>query len=252
MTTKPRDNNPHGGQSGKPTEHHGSSPVELAAINETLIAFAKKYDENNEKHPGRDWWKFILEIVAVVGVGVYTAITGGILIAALYQLSDSNTQIGIMKDGEQRQLRAYVGPSPGDVEDFGVDDKERVKMIRKNYGLTPAYEVGFTTLGTLIVKPAGSPFDINTGGCGTPKVVNLATMFPSVELPLTLRTVGPAVKPDDVALVRDEKAQFVYFGSVCYRDAFGITHYTNYCFMYKGLSMTAKDADVCLTHNDSN
>ena len=39
--------------------------------------------------------------------------------------------------------------------------------------------------------------------------------------------------------------------TVCSRDAFGASHFTNYCWMYKGTSMTAKDAEGCLGHNDS-
>ena len=53
-------------------------------------------------------------------------------------------------------------------------------------------------------------------------------------------------------MVKSGLKQFVYWGDICYHDAFGGSHYTRYCFMYKGLSMTAKDADGCLGYNDSN
>src|SRR3954451_10924793 len=41
-------------------------------------------------------------------------------------------QAWIANDSEKRQLRAYVGMTPGDVEDFGVVNKQRVRFVRKN------------------------------------------------------------------------------------------------------------------------
>jgi hypothetical protein len=54
-----RDNQPrHGGHPEKPAGTHNNSPEELAAINQTLIALSKKYDEANEKDPGRERWNY--------------------------------------------------------------------------------------------------------------------------------------------------------------------------------------------------
>ena len=148
MSKEPRDQKPHGGQPNKPADHHGSSPVELAAINETLLAFAKKYDENNKKSPRRDWWQFVLEIAAVVGVAAYTVITGGLFVASLYQLSASGDQLKIsqdqlkvMQDTEIRQLRAYVHITGGTITVAGNPSGPLDVTIRpgvKVFGQTPA------------------------------------------------------------------------------------------------------------------
>ena len=44
---------------------------------------------------------------------------------------------------------------------------------------------------------------------------------------------------------------FVYYGTLCYHDAFKVPHYTDFCYMYHGKSMTAADANACLGHNNS-
>jgi hypothetical protein len=155
--------------------------------------------------------------------------------------------------------------NPGDIEDFGISGKQRIKFIRKNYGATPAYEVGFSKIGLSIISE-GEPIDTGASDCGTPPAITgQITMFPTVELPwnviigkspdITPQSVaklGGLFTPEQVQLVKSGDRRFVYWGTVCYQDTFKALHFTNYCWMYKGSSMTARDADACLTHNDSN
>jgi hypothetical protein len=129
-----------------------------------------------------------------------------------------------MQDTEHRQLRAYVGMAPGDVEDFGVAGKQRIKFVRKNYGGTPAYNVGFSQIGLSIVKYGEA---INTGdtGCGNPVVAGQITMFPTVELPWNViigknTDVDPAsakklaaFTPEQIQLVKSGDLIFVYWGT---------------------------------------
>ena len=66
---------------------------------------------------------------------------------------------------------------------------------------------------------------------------------------LTLTNNFPTPQLD---MVRNDSGMIlIIYGTLCYRDAWARSHYTNYCFIYKGRSMSAKDADWCLTHNDS-
>ena len=76
-------------------------------------------------------------------------------------------------------------------------------------------------------------------------------MFPNMELPLNLRIWGNWSQ-QQLNLVTSREFVLVYWGTLCYGDAFGTPHYTNFCWMYQGDSMTARDADGCLAHNDSN
>jgi hypothetical protein len=137
------------------------------------------------------------------------------------------------KHSNERQLRAYVGFAPGDVEDFGIAAKQRVRFGRKNYGLTPAYNVGQSTVGFSIIKQGDNVDTSKEDSCGSPKIQGLVTMFPSADLPWTV-TIDPKLFDSQlVQLVKTGDRLFVYWGNVCYHDTFGNPHYTNYCWMYK-------------------
>jgi hypothetical protein len=154
----------------------------------------------------------------------------------------------IARDAEHRELRAYIGIIPGGVENFGQPG-QRAIFIRKNYGATPAYDVGFSE-GGFIIQAVGARLPAAPKGCVAPGMP-LITMFPGAELPLTINFEG-RFTGEAILSVLAGKSVLIYFGNACYHDAFGSVHYTNYCWMYKGASTTAKDADACLGYNDSN
>jgi hypothetical protein len=131
------------------------------------------------------------------------------------------------------------------------------------FGSTPAYDVGYSKLGFSIIK-VGDRIDFGISGCAAPSIPGQVTMFPTTELPWTVTLGDPklvtqqsvdklaeAFTSPEVQLVKSGDRQFVYWGTVCYRDAFNKPHFTNYCWMYRGASMTARDAEGCLQHNDS-
>jgi hypothetical protein len=265
MSNNHRNRQQHSSHSGGPaTAHHGSTAEETAALNETLKSFSEKYHEDDPKKSRRERIKFRLEIALGVGVALNIALTIGLLVAAAIQAKYSGEQVNVALDSEHRQLRAYVGMNPGDIDDFGISGKQRIRFIRKNFGATPAYDVGFSQLGFSIVK-IGQPIDTGRSGCNTPAIPGLITMFPTTELAWTITIgknddvrpevaakLGGMFAPEEVQLVKSGDRQFVYWGTVCYKDAFNVPHFTNYCWMYKGTSMAAKDAEGCLGHNDSN
>jgi hypothetical protein len=269
MANKPRSKGHHSGHGSEPPDqHHGSTAEETAALNETFKAFSEEYHKDDPENRRRERVKFRVEVGVAIGVALNIALTAGLLIAAVLQanysrdqVKASQDQVRIMDDQEKRQLRAYIGVALGDVEDFGEVGKQRVHLVRKNFGLTPAYDVGFSAVGSFVVATdvlaTGATFDIKMGGidCAEPNAAGLVTMFPSAELPLTIGTIGnqsPVATAKDIENVKSGKAAFVYFGSVCYHDAFAVPHFTHYCYLYTGTSMTSKDAEPCLKFNDAN
>lgn len=160
----------------------------------------------------------------------------------------------VARDTEKRQLRAYIGVVPGDVVEF-LAGKQVIKLLRKNYGATPAYEVGFSTINATIGLLT-DPLTPN-GGCQylePQKTIDgyssLFTMFPGVEMKYEL-TLNNIFNEDQINAVKAGHAFFIYHGTVCYKDAFDVTHYTNYCFYYTGNDMVAKNAEWCVVHNNS-
>lgn len=57
----------------------------------------------------------------------------------------------ISRDSEHRQLRAYVSLVPGDIDNFGIPDKQKFTFYRKNTGLTPAYDIVVSELGQSVI-----------------------------------------------------------------------------------------------------
>jgi hypothetical protein len=148
-----------------------------------------------------------------------------------------------------RQLRAYVGVSPGGIENFGDSQLQKFTLIRKNYGTTPAYNV-FVKESLVTVIHAGDkiPEQENTPS----SLPGLLSLFPGISLPLTINGAAGLSKEQADSVREGKDVLFVYAGIVTYYDAFGEEHYTRYCWSFKGPSMTESDAEWCPGHNDSN
>jgi hypothetical protein len=173
----------------------------------------------------------------------YTAYEGSLLSNATGNLVKTNA------DTAHRELRAYVGVIPGGVENFGDSRAQRLTIIRRNYGVTPAYNV-FVKPTLAAVMRAGDA--IPQDEIDTPKLSGLLTLFPGISLPFYV-TGTEGVAKDQADLVKEGKnVLFVYAGILTYNDAFGDEHYTRYCWLFKGPSMTDRDAEWCPGHNDSN
>jgi hypothetical protein len=70
----------------------------------------------------------LINVATLLFVGTYTILTLCLLV--------------VSRDTERGQLRAYVGTIPGDVEKFGDAENQRFTLTVKNFGDTPAYDVG--------------------------------------------------------------------------------------------------------------
>jgi hypothetical protein len=255
MRRKPVDEKPKGRQPGSaPTYQQNPTASQIAAVNKTLIAIGEQQEKASEEGGRREDKRYRTEILVATGVGIYTLITAGLFIAALKQVGaakdqvgSANDQIKIMRDTEHRQLRAYLGILGGDLENFGDKDKQTFTFVRKNYGQTPAYDVTWSSQGQAIIQ-IGQPIPIVEGA--PPDISHLISIFPGMEMPFKITTTT-APKDRMLYVTQSDKMYYVYYGTVRYKDTFGESHYTKYCWMFKGKSMSSKDAEGCLGNNDS-
>jgi hypothetical protein len=248
----------HGGHPQKPPGTRNNSPEELAAINETVVALSKKYDEANEKNPGRDRWKFRIEIFTSVGIGIYTIITGGLLIASLLQLKSSSDavtqaqrqvteagrqakaaedQVNISKDTEHHQLRAYLHPV---IDRSDVDINKNPlewKYVLKNFGATPACHV--RTSGQIFPGPieyglGKKPDVINHWGI-EPKYCIAPQEEHTITLHMSPGNNSPALTGDQKELIKWGVTLLLYaHGSIYYDDIFGAPHVTDFRTYFGG------------------
>ena len=203
-----------------------------------------------------------------VAATIYTVVTAALLAAGIWSAVQASNaviqaanavaeakrsadaaqaQVAVSTDTEHRQLRAYVGLSPGDVENVGDEKTQKFTFQRKNFGVTPAYDVSLVDL-TFGVITFGQPIPVLTPFTDIPR--GTPTIFPSSKLKMDI--AGDIINKGVIErLSANSNLRFVYSGTIKYRDAFDKTHYTNFCWMFKANDFTGEDADWCQGHNDS-
>ena len=215
-------------------------------------------DKKCPKHIREHWTKRALEIAIFIAAATAAFFTARQAYLENKQLRVGRETLWVAQDQERRQLRAYVGFTPGDVKYFGTTD-QYIVVTRKNYGQTPAYALEFSYGGSEII-PYGSPVSgFNVENCTpTPDSKHLPTLFPGaigtnkIKKDYTAqRDMLDTVRAND-SLAGDGGYVLIYFGTICYTDSFGSGHYTNFCYEFHGKAMTAADAEACRGRNDSN
>jgi hypothetical protein len=127
--------------------------------------------------------------------------------------------------------------------------KQIFNFSRKNYGVTPAYDVSIVEFGEAIIE-RGQP--VPALGPPPDDIRGTITLFPTAELPFRLTEIFAQIGQDKIErMIRGDDMQFVYFGTIQYHDIFMKRQFTYFCWMYTLKGTTAKDAEGCLGRNDS-
>jgi hypothetical protein len=176
--------------------------------------------------------KDLISLFTLIAISVYTGIT-------ILLWCNSNRQIAVSRDTEQRQLRAYVFVDTAQTvnidDDITKDDTTALQSViitTKNYGLTPAF--GVKDDGTLKftdfppksdvfhkLQPTG-PISVETMG---PQGMSKKVIEPVPNFALGV----PRKK-----LLKDKVKAIYVFGKIDYRDAFGFHRCTRYRYMVGG------------------
>src|SRR6267154_3828350 len=122
---------------------------------------------------GRDWHDVASLLVwgATLLAAVAAAFfTGRQAYLTNKQLRVARDVLSVTQDTEYRQLRAYVGTIPGGIENFGDPARQRFTITAKNFGDTPAYDVGSLVSYNGIYKNISV---IVGPECGTPSLQQL-------------------------------------------------------------------------------
>ena len=185
-------------------------------------------------------------LLAAVAAAVFT---GRQAYLANKQLQVARGALAITQDTEKRQLRAYVGTIPGTIENLGDAAKQRFTLTVKNFGITPAYDVG----SLISYNSTYKDISVIVGPeCGTPALPQLVSLFPGGEFKFRFDGISHAIAKEEFADVLKETLRYAYWGTICYLDAFGKMHYTNYCWFWSGKALISENAEGCPQHNDSN
>jgi hypothetical protein len=157
-------------------------------------------------------------------------------------------------DTEKRQIRAYVGVVAQKFEGgnpFIPPAIPEVHFNLRNFGTTPAFEVLHRS-GTAICDyplPAQMDFAPDTDTKTRPEPI---TIFPG-----TIDNIGIYI-PGKRALTSEElnsistgeNKRICFWGTVSYKDTFGYSWYTNFCYSYFGTTLKVTH-EACEGHNDA-
>jgi hypothetical protein len=169
------------------------------------------------------------------------------------QLRVARDALAVTQDTEKRQLRAYVGTIPHGIDNFGDVAKQRFTLSIRNFGSTPAYDVGALISDHNVAKQ-GDQMGFVESTCERPGMRELLTVFPGGTFTFIFTGIQHAIPKERITQVLDAESGyiFIYYGTFCYHDVFQTQHYTNYCWMFRGKGMAAENAEGCAQHNDSN
>lgn len=234
---------------------------QIAKIRRLFRRFRKYQHAKEKKSDARDNRRYKLEIATLVFVILAFGATSTYVCLTRKQVQLAEAQVGVAKDTEKRQLRAYVFIKPDESKTIIAKNKtvELFYQIR-NAGMTPAYRVR-SELGPYI-QPASAPFDPDMS-------VPLAQYPTTIVWPgidnhssgiVTLAAITSTSGDAKAKLISGELA--IYFvGDVLYSDIFGDEHRTDFCYVFrnvrdaerrKGQRDRLKTEIVrCLKHNNA-
>jgi hypothetical protein len=207
-----------GNKSDDPCKGHQECSQHLAALNEKIEAFTKKYEKNNEQTDARESSRSKVEKLVLIGVAVYTVITAIILC--------------VQRDSEIRQLRAYVGL------DNSVPtrlDPDRITTAMNNFGQTPANHTKFFSNWEFLPYGEGLPDKFGFPEkpvCEENKgtLLSSAIVFPKDAV--KAQRMHCAGEVDKLMQAERKGLNAFLYGHIEYLDIFGYSRRTNFCFLY--------------------
>jgi hypothetical protein len=224
----------------KSNSDHPASKVSGALGKEQHPPSTKDCKEpSKEQKHWLEYGAFVAALIAAIG-----AIAAAIL---------AGWQACIARDAEQRQLRAYVTIDiPKQFVRLSDEGRPVVHVSVKVLGQTPAYEVVMKSGLTIGNWPVSKDDHFHEAD---PTKTPAFTYYPGVNADEGItRFLDSGISRErfETALLgRGERPLF--FGTIHYRDAFGVDRYTRFCLGIVGsLKDNSLAYDRCSHYNDSN
>lgn len=210
----------------------------LYSVGTTLLSIAECEENNRQtnKHPKEEscwyedkWWetKFVSEVhVTDVLLAIFT---GLLVVVGGWQGHQLRRTVGHMEESAEKQLRAYVMISDGTVTDLRVGNEPKARIIIKNSGQTPAYDLQqWSVMGS-------GPYPLNGSLPDRDHHVPLPALplAPNGSLEI-IRSLGKLITQHVYDGVVAGEAAIYIVGRISYRDAYGIDRVTNFRLLCSG------------------
>ncbi len=178
-----------------------------------------------------------------------TIVTLLLFFATLAQYWATRDLVKDSRESAHRQLRAYVSAKPGNpgVTNFGEGLTAEAKIEIHNFGPTPALYLTTNSGLFLRVYPLIESTDLKIP---PPKeVMEGITLHPNeTNFGITLKR---KIEPMQFLAINSGLGRLYAFGTISYKDVFGVPHWTHFCFSYFGEGMTLNNWETCSRYNDT-
>jgi hypothetical protein len=235
----------------------GSRSSESQSDNEAPTARdAWHPEERHHRKRERGYWNWSLIFSGIAMGGAITAafFTGSYVNASWRAIREAEIQSFILRDQEQRQLRAYIFLPPDNelhvVAYPSTKNTFEIDINVKNFGQTPAYQVITESWVNLAPWPPPGNFDY-TGPLDPNRI--FAYIIPPGGIVHFHAGSGRPFTQTEMTSLEDGALSLYIFGSITYEDAFGIKQHTDFCFASSTqdqLGFTTA-IGVCPNHNDA-
>jgi hypothetical protein len=210
---------------------------------------------------GPDWLPMVRRPQVIV-IGVVLAVlcwlvfeqqkTDGRILGMLQAMQNAATeQARVANDEEHRRLRAYVSLVPV-LGGFPDGNAPYVGVTVRNNGATPAYAIAgelHTRLdkppvsNTAVFAPAGKPGTVDASSRGD-------FAFKDRVVTLNIANLMSNSAAYNALMVR-QTLDLYFWGSVHYRDTFGVDHVTTFCLYANAQQLLAGDVSYCTRGNSA-
>jgi hypothetical protein len=205
-------------------------------------------------------WQTLLSALGIVGLlyslhltreAVKTAAKGAEDAAHGLKIAEANAghaarQVEISEDTAERQLRAYVIATAGQITSFNIGEQATCGIRLENKGQTPAYEVVQTRLALEFLEVTDNP----PLGQSSPPRRAPVVLGPNCHVPVAVHTKERMTIAQREA-VFGRKAVLHAFGTVEYIDAFKKRRTTKFSFMFGGAIGANNSGSMGMTADDN-
>lgn len=172
------------------------------------------------------------------------------LIAALAAIAAASFgfwQAWVANDTEVRQLRAYVHITPGKFSGTGSLNGPLDIALQpgiKVFGQTPAGQVVVPWALDVNQWPMTDNFQF---AYMKSEMQSTSSQAPGEERPIDAKT--RTISREEMAAIAAGTKRLYAYGTIVYRDVFGVSRYTHFCWHFDVEGITKQNANDCPIHN---
>jgi hypothetical protein len=204
----------------------------------------------------REFWRWLFNNLTEL-TGMLTLIFTLVLAGATIMLWLATRDLVVdAKDTAQRQLRAYLYIAANDLGLINNPDGSSTVTIKpslKVFGLTPATSI--VPVWHVMTVPVPGSMTISSPNL-TPESVleavhDVSNLVENPSQDMALLGKGIKLEKDDIEAIKQKHKMLFVYGTISYDDVFGVTRWTNFCWIMDWNDIITNNFNLCPIYNDA-